>query len=203
MKKIIALLGAGVLAITLTACGSSAIEATVGSDRVSVSDVTTSVNNILAERKKVDTTGMNLPTGDALALNELNFHLIAYLLADTAAQNGVSITPAEIAARRASIVSQVGSESKMPKALVGANIASTDFPMYLNTILYDEGLAKKVQSQGVTAAQTQAALEKLVSVVGEKLKVKVDPKYGIWDAARSVVTAPAGSAPAPAPSASK
>lgn len=203
MKKIIALLGAGVLAITLTACGSSAIEATVGSDRVSVSDVTTSVNNILAERKKVDTTGMNLPTGDALALNELNFHLIAYLLADTAAQNGVSITPAEIAARRASIVSQVGSESKMPKALVGANIASTDFPMYLKTILYDEGLAKKVQSRGVTAAQTQAALEKLVSVVGEKLKVKVDPKYGIWDAARSVVTAPAGSAPAPAPSASK
>jgi hypothetical protein len=203
MKKIIALIGAGALAITLTACGSSAIEASVGSDKVTVSDVTTSVNNILAERKKVDTTGMNLPTGDALALNELNFHLIAYLLADTAAQNGVTITPAEIAARRASIVSQVGSEKNLPKALVGANIASADFPMYLKTILYDEGLAKKVQGQGVSAAQTQAALEKLVSIVGAKLKVKVDPKYGIWDATRSVVTAPSGSAPAPAPSASK
>jgi len=203
MKKIVALIGAGVLAITLTACGSSAIEASVGSDKVTVSDVTTSVNNILAERKKVDTTGMNLPTGDALALNELNFHLIAYLLADTAAQNGVTITPAEIAARRASIVSQVGSEKNLPKALVGANIASADFPMYLRTILYDEGLAKKVQAQGVSAAQTQAALEKLVSIVGAKLKVKVDPKYGIWDATRSVVTPPAGSAPAPAPSASK
>ena len=203
MKKIVALIGAGVLAITLTACGSSAIEASVGSDKVTVSDVTTSVNNILAERKKADTTGMNLPTGDALALNELNFHLIAYLLADTAAQNGVTITPAEIAARRASIVSQVGSEKNLPKALVGANIASADFPMYLRTILYDEGLAKKVQAQGVSAAQTQAALEKLVSIVGAKLKVKVDPKYGIWDATRSVVTPPSGSAPAPAPSASK
>ena len=203
MKKIVALIGAGVLAITLTACGSSAIEASVGSDKVTVSDVTTSVNNILAERKKVDTTGMNLPTGDALALNELNFHLIAYLLADTAAQNGVTITPAEIAARRASIVSQVGSEKNLPKALVGANIASADFPMYLRTILYDEGLAKKVQGQGVSAAQTQAALEKLVSIVGAKLKVKVDPKYGIWDATRSVVTPPSGSAPTPAPSASK
>ena len=203
MKKIVALIGAGVLAITLTACGSSAIEASVGSDKVTVSDVTTSVNNILAERKKVDTTGMNLPTGDALALNELNFHLIAYLLADTAAQNGVTITPAEIAARRASIVSQVGSEKNLPKALVGANIASADFPMYLKTILYDEGLAKKVQAQGVSAAQTQSALEKLVSIVGAKLKVKVDPKYGIWDATRSVVTPPTGSAPAPAPSASK
>jgi len=203
MKKIIALIGAGALAITLTACGSSAIEASVGSDKVTVSDVTTSVNNILAERKKVDTTGMNLPTGDALALNELNFHLIAYLLADTAAQNGVTITPAEIAARRASIVSQVGSEKNLPKALVGANIASADFPMYLRTILYDEGLAKKVQAQGVSAAQTQAALEKLVSIVGAKLKVKVDPKYGIWDATRSVVTPPSGSAPTPAPSASK
>jgi hypothetical protein len=203
MKKIVALIGAGVLAITLTACGSSAIEASVGSDKVTVSDVTTSVNNILAERKKVDTTGMNLPTGDALALNELNFHLIAYLLADTAAQNGVTITPAEIAARRASIVSQVGSEKNLPKALVGANIASADFPMYLRTILYDEGLAKKVQAQGVSAAQTQSALEKLVSIVGAKLKVKVDPKYGIWDATRSVVTPPTGSAPAPAPSASK
>jgi hypothetical protein len=203
MKKIVALIGAGVLAVTLTACGSSAIEASVGSDKVTVSDVTTSVNNILAERKKVDTTGMNLPTGDALALNELNFHLIAYLLADTAAQNGVTITPAEIAARRASIVSQVGSEKNLPKALVGANIASADFPMYLKTILYDEGLAKKVQAQGVSAAQTQSALEKLVSIVGAKLKVKVDPKYGIWDATRSVVTPPTGSAPAPAPSASK
>jgi len=203
MKKIVALIGAGVLAITLTACGSSAIEASVGSDKVTVSDVTTSVNNILAERKKADTTGMNLPTGDALALNELNFHLIAYLLADTAAQNGVTITPAEIAARRASIVSQVGSEKNLPKALVGANIASADFPMYLRTILYDEGLAKKVQAQGVSAAQTQAALEKLVSIVGAKLKVKVDPKYGIWDATRSVVTPPSGSAPTPAPSASK
>ena len=203
MKKIVALIGAGVLAITLTACGSSAIEASVGSDKVTVSDVTTSVNNILAERKKADTTGMNLPTGDALALNELNFHLIAYLLADTAAQNGVTITPAEIAARRASIVSQVGSEKNLPKALVGANIASADFPMYLRTILYDEGLAKKVQGQGVSAAQTQAALEKLVSIVGAKLKERVDPKYGIWDAARSVVTPPTGSAPAPAPSASK
>jgi hypothetical protein len=203
MKKIIAFIGAGVLAITLSACGSSAIEASVGSDKVTVSDVTTSVNNILAERKKVDTTGMNLPTGDALALNELNFHLIAYLLADTAAQNGVSITPAEIAARRASIVSQVGSEKNLPKALVGANIASADFPMYLKTILYDEGLAKKVQAQGVSPAQTQAALEKLVSIVGAKLKVKVDPKYGNWDAVRSVVTPPAGSAPSPAPSASK
>ena len=203
MKKIVALIGAGVLAITLTACGSSAIEASVGSDKVTVSDVTTSVNNILAERKKVDTTGMNLPTGDVLALNELNFHLIAYLLADTAAQNGVTITPAEIAARRASIVSQVGSEKNLPKALVGANIASADFPMYLRTILYDEGLAKKVQAQGVSAAQTQAALEKLVSIVGAKLKVKVDPKYGIWDATRSVVTPPSGSAPTPAPSASK
>jgi len=203
MKKIVALIGAGVIAITLTACGSSAIEASVGSDKVTVSDVTTSVNNILAERKKADTTGMNLPTGDALALNELNFHLIAYLLADTAAQNGVTITPAEIAARRASIVSQVGSEKNLPKALVGANIASADFPMYLRTILYDEGLAKKVQAQGVSAAQTQAALEKLVSIVGAKLKVKVDPKYGIWDATRSVVTPPSGSAPTPAPSASK
>ncbi len=203
MKKIVALIGAGVLAITLTACGSSAIEASVGSDKVTVSDVTTSVNNILAERKKVDTTGMNLPTGDALALNELNFHLIAYLLADTAAQNGVTITPAEIAARRASIVSQVGTEKNLPKALVGANIASADFPMYLNTVLYEEGLANKVQSQGVYAADTQAALQKLASIVSEKLKVKVNPKYGIWDGMHSVVTAPAGSAPAPTPSTSK
>jgi hypothetical protein len=203
MKKIVALIGAGVLAITLTACGSSAIEASVGSDKVTVSDVTTSVNNILTERKKVDTTGMNLPTGDALDLYELNFHLIAYLLADTAAQNGVSITPAEIAARRASIVSQVGSESGMPKALVGANIASADFPMYLKTVLYEEGLAKKVQAQGVATADTQAALQKLASIVSEKLKVKVNPKYGIWDAAHSVVMPPSGSVPAPAPSASK
>ena len=102
MKKILAaFVGVVVLAAAGLSLwhflGTSSPVATIGTDKVTVSDVNDSVNEILAERKGVSTTGMQLATGADLTLAEVNFHVIAYLLADTASENLVNVTQAEIA----------------------------------------------------------------------------------------------------------
>lgn len=185
--------------------GTSSPVATIGNDKVTVADVNNSVNEILAERKGVSTTGMQLATGADLTLAEVNFHVIAYLLADTASENLVNVTQAQIASRRANIVTQVGGEAKLSKALVAANIAQKDFPLYLHTLLFEEGLSALVIKEGVNQANATPAVQALIVAEAKKVGIVVNPKFGKWDETQvgvvrstsSVLTSPV---PAPAPS---
>lgn len=166
------------------------VVANVGKDVVTVKDVTNSVNEILAERKGVDTTGMQIATGADLTLEEVNFHVIAYLLADTAKANNVTVSDAEVATRKASIVSQLGSAADLPKALVAANIASADLNLYIRSLLYDEKLANLLEAKGVSQADAGAKLQADVATEATDIGVKINPKYGNWDSTQAVVTAP-------------
>ena len=194
MKKIIAaivgvvvLAGAGIgLWIVLE---TASPVATVGKEKVSATDVNNSIKEILAERKGVATTGMQLAKGNDLTMSEVNFHLISYLLVDTASANGISVSAADVAARRANMVTQVGGEAKLPQALVAANIAQKDFPLYLKTLLFDEGLAKQVMKQGVAQANAGQAIQALVTAEAKKVGITVNSKYGKWDPAQAAVVA--------------
>ena len=179
------------LTLAVTVFKSPAVEAHVGKDVVTVKDVTNSVNEILAERKGVDTTGMQIATGAQLSLAELNFHLISYLLADTAAANNIKITDGDVTGRKAAIISQVGSPSKLPQALVAANIASEDLDLYIRSLLYDEQLATLLETSGVSQANAGTALEQEVAAEAAKVGVKVNSKYGTWDSTQAIVAAPA------------
>ena len=170
------------------------VVANVGKDVVTVKDVTNSVNEILAERKGVDTTGMQIATGADLTLAEVNFHVIAYLLADTAAANKITVSDGDVAARKASIISQVGSASKLPQALVAANIASEDLNLYIRSLLYDEQLAALLEKAGVSQANAGTALETDVAAEATKIGVSINPKYGVWDPSQAVVSPPKVSA---------
>jgi len=185
---LVVLVGAGVT-LKLTVFKPAAV-AHIGKDVVTVKDVTNSVNEILAERKGVDTTGMQIATGADLTLEEVNFHVIAYLLADTAKANNVTVTDAEVATRKASIIKQLGSASDLPKALVAANIASADLNLYLRSLLYDEKLATLLEQKGVAQADAGAKLQADVATEGTDVGVKINPKYGNWDSTQAVVTAP-------------
>jgi hypothetical protein len=178
------------LVLAFTVFKSAPVEAHVGKDVVTVKAVTESVNAIMAERKGVDTTGMQIATGKDLQLAELNFHLISYLLADTGAEQNITVTDAAVATRKASIISQVGSAAKLPQALVAANIASKDLDLYIRSLLYDEQLATIIEKSGISQANAGTALEQKVAAVALKIGVKVDPKYGVWDATQAIVTAP-------------
>ena len=170
---------------------SSAPAATVGKTKITASEINSSVKTIVAERKTVSTTGMQLAFGDALNAEELNYYIISTLLADTAAANGVSVTDAQVTAREAAILKQEGSAAKLKSGEVSAGIASTDFPGYVREILYVEALTTLVEKQGTSVSNSGTAVQGLVRAQAAKEGVKIDKKYGTWDATNVTVNPPA------------
>ena len=119
MKKIVAIVGASLL-VLLTGCSQVNSAATIGSTDVPITTVQNTVKDILSERTKIDTTGMQLQTGADLNVAALRFHVISVLFDHLAVALKLSITDAQIATTRASIISKIGTEADLPKALIGA-----------------------------------------------------------------------------------
>lgn len=193
VKKIVAITGS-VLLVLLTGCSQINSAATIGKTEVPISTIQTSVTNVLTERSKVDTTGMQLKLGTDLNLSEVRFHVISVLFDHIATALKIPITDAQIATTRAAIITKVGSEADLPKALVGAGIASSDFPRYLRTALIAQELEKVAAAAGDTSTDG-SAIQKLLAAQANKEKVIINPKYGTWDYTNgNVVPAPANSA---------
>ncbi len=205
MKKIIA----GVIgALVVAGAGvglwffldSSVAAATVGKVKISASQVDGTVKAIIAERKTVSTTGMQLAFGSSLNAEALNYYIISTLLAQTAAANNITVTDAQVKTRAASILTQQGSAAKLKLGEVSSSIASKDFPGYVREILYVEGLTALVEKQGTAVADSGTAVQSLVRAVALKDGVKVNAKYGTWDATQVTVVPPAAaSSTTPAP----
>lgn len=202
MKRVIALISIA-SALLLAGCSQVGAAATVGSSRITQATVQKSIDEIIAERTKVNTTGMQLVMGAELNRSQLRFHLISALLGAVAADEKISITKAEIDTRRATILTQLGGEANLPKALVGASIASADFPEYLQLILQSEKIAQYEAAHGVAKADTGAAIQKLVVAKAAAIKVTVNPQYGKWDAATGDIVATDVASPAASPAATK
>lgn len=198
MKRIIAVITVA-SALVLTGCSQVGAAATVGDTKITEAQIQKSIDAALAERKKVDTTGMQLETGANFNRNQLRFHLISTLVGAVVADLKISVTKAEIDARRAEILTQLGGEANLPKALVGAGIASADFDEYLQLILYSEKLAKAEVAAGVAEADTGTAIQKLVVDKAKKIGVTVNPKYGKWDPATGDVLPLDAASPAATP----
>ena len=193
MKKIVAIVGASLL-VLLTGCSQVNSAATIGSTDVPITTVQNTVKDILSERTKIDTTGMQLQTGADLNVAALRFHVISVLFDHLAVALKLSITDAQIATTRASIISKIGTEADLPKALIGAGIAKVDFPRYLRTVLIAQEIVKVAAAAGDTSTDG-SGIQKLIIAQANKDKVVINPKYGSWDAANAnVVAAPANSA---------
>jgi hypothetical protein len=155
--------------------------ASVGDSQISIATVEKSVTSIMAERAKVDVSQMTLDTGAALATGQVRFHLISLLLADVAAEKKIVNSPADVAARKAQILAQVGGEKALPNALVGAGIAPEDFTTYINSVLYSEKLTALAIKAGATTATAGNAIQAMVVDLAKRKKVTVNPRYGKWD----------------------
>lgn len=171
---------------------SSALAATVGTTKITATEVDGSVKQVLSERQSVLTTGMQLATGSALNAQQLNFHIISTLLEQTAAANKLTVTPAQVASRTAAIAKQEGSPAKLKSGEVSAGIASADFPNYVKEILYVEALTSLVEKQGTSVANSGTAVQGLVRAEAAKVGVTIkdSKKYGTWDATQVTVVPP-------------
>ena len=188
MKKILALVAVAVTFV-LTGCSQVGAAATVGDTKITQATVQGSIDSILAERAKVDTTQMQLETGEVLNRSQLRFHLLSQLLREVGSELKITVSKAEIDTRRASIIDQVGGATSLPNALVNAGIAPGDLDIYIEAISFSDKIGQKLTAAGVTQDQIGTELQKLVVAKAKELGVTVNPRYGKWDATVADVVA--------------
>jgi hypothetical protein len=188
-KKLIALAGVG-LVLVLTACSGQSSAASIGDTEVPLSTVQDTINEILKERNKVETEDLTLAAGVELNTNAIRFHVISVIFDDIAEKIEMTVTDAELAARREDIISQIGSEDGLAFALVGAQIAPQDFERYIRTVLLAEKIGAALESQGETAADG-SGIQNLIIAMGKEQKVDINPRYGSWDYETGNITPPA------------
>jgi len=202
LKKFTAVTIASIAAIALflTGCSQVGAAATIGSTKITQATVQTSIDTLMAERSGVDTSQMQLETGEDLNRGQLRFHLFAGLLKAAATSKKVTVTKAEIDTRRQEIIEQIGGATNLPQALVGAGIASTDFDIYLEAVLNSEKIQKAFIADGVPEAEIPAKMQELVVATGKSNKVTVNPRYGVWNPDTAEVTAAVSDAVSPSTS---
>ena len=188
MKKILALVAVATT-LLLTGCSQVGSAATIGSTKITQATVQGSIDAILAARQGVDTSQMQLETGEILNRGQLRFHLLTALLREVGKEIKLSVSKAEIDARRQGIIDQVGGEEALPNALVGAGIAPNDFDQYIEAILISDKITQALTAAGVTEADMGAQISKLVVAKAKELGVTVNPRYGKWDATIADVVA--------------
>ncbi len=192
MKKILVSLTV-IAALLLSGCAQVGAAATVGDVKITQATVQASIDSIMAARGSVDITAMQLESGETLNRGQLRFHLVSYLLLQAAKELKLEVTKAEIDTHRASILEQVGGEGELPSALVGAQIALKDLDQYIEAIIISDKLSQALVGSGVAQDSVGFEIQKLIVAKATQLKVSINPRYGIWDAANADVI-PADSA---------
>ena len=188
MKKILAIVAVATT-LLLTGCSQVGTAASLGSTKITQATVQGSIDAILAARKGVDTSQMQLETGEALNRGQLRFHLLTAILREVGKELKLSVSKAEIDTRRQSILDQVGGADALPSALVGAGIAPNDFDQYIEAISLSDKISQAITGAGVAESEVGTEIQKLVVAKAKELGVTVNPRYGTWDATVADVVA--------------
>jgi uncharacterized protein (DUF2164 family) len=179
-----------VLAILLlTSCASMSSGVSVGETNYSGQQIQKVVDEILSARKDIDTTAMQLTQGPELLRDQAQFLIVTALLDEIAKEKNIVVTKADVAARRADIVINVGGESELPTALVGANLAASNLDAYLKVLIISERLDAFFINSGTPEAEAPALVAKEVTDMATKLGVEVNPKYGKWNPTNASIDA--------------
>lgn len=188
MKKILTALVVAT-GLLLTGCSNVDTALSLGDTKVTTAELQTHVDSVLAERAKVDTTQMQLETGETLVRNQLQFQLLILGFAEIAKDLEIKITNSEVAARRGEIAEQVGGEEALPNALVSASIAPEDFEGYLRAILTTEKLGQALAQTGTPEGDIQNRIQELFIAKVNELKIEINPRYGKWDSVTGQIIA--------------
>ena len=195
MKKVIGAILA-VAALFLSGCSQVDSAATVGETKIELSELQSQIDTILTERKAVDTSQMQLETGEALTRSQLAY-MISNLIIDEVAKNEkIEISNSDLEAYKVEIYANIGGEANLPNILVNASIPSSGLEKVLRRDLVLRKLSERETAAGGDSASVNEKIQSLVTEMANKLKVTVNPRYGTWDPTTLTVVAaePAGDA---------
>jgi hypothetical protein len=183
-KKLVSMFLAVLL---VSGCGGMSAGVSIGDKEIKASEIQKSVDEILTARTSVDTSQMQLIEGPELLRNQAQFAIISRLLDQIALDKKLTVTQADVGARRADIISSIGGESELPKALVGASLAASNFDAYLRILIISERLNSDFTATGMPQDQATEEVTKLVTLTATKLGVKINAKYGKWNPATASI----------------
>jgi len=198
VKKILALLGV-ISVLALSGCDKVDSAATVGDITISQASAQSIIDEVLAERAKIDTAGLQIQTGNALNRSQLRFTIVTTLFDEIAKELKLEISSTEIEKAKADLIAQSGGQEALAKNLVAAEIAPSNFDNYVRAIITSNKLQEALKASGVSDADVSARITQLINAKAAELKVEVNPRYGTWDQDTGdiVATDAAGSAVVP------
>jgi hypothetical protein len=183
-KKIVSMFLAVLL---VSGCGGMSTGVSIGDKEIKASEIQKSVDEILTARNYKDTSQMQLVEGPELLRTQAQFVIISNLLDQIAIDKKLDITQADVGARKADIIASIGGESELPKALVGASLAASNFDAYLRILIISERLNTDLTATGMPQEQATEEVTKMVTLTASKLGVKVNAKYGKWNPATASI----------------
>ncbi len=175
--------------LLLTSCSSMSEGVSIGDKDFSINQIQQSVDQILESRKTVDTSQLNNLSAPDLLRGQAQFFIASEIFSQIATDLSIEVTPSEIAARRTQIIASLGGESKLPAALVSANLAASDLDTNLKTLIISERMQSNFINSGGLETEYFAYLQDLIVKTAKKLGVKVNPKYGKWNSETASIDA--------------
>ena len=180
MKKSLAVLTIA-SALLLTGCSQANEAATIGDFKITQTELQSSIDAVMAERTKVDTSQMQLETGEELNRGQLRFKILMHTFDEIAKELKIEVTSSQVGAKKASIIQSVGGEAELPKNLVNAAIALQDFDAYVRAIVISDQIAEALAQSGVAEEEVSTKVGDLLNAKAKSLGVKINPRYGVWD----------------------
>ena len=180
MKKILAVLTIA-SALLLTGCSQANEAATIGGFKITQTELQSSIDAVMAERSKVDTSQMQLETGEELNRGQLRFKILMHTFDEIAKELKIEATSSQIESTKASIIASVGGEAELPKNLVNAAIALQDFDAYVRAIVISNQVSAALAQSGVAEEEVSTKVGDLLNAKAKTLGVKINPRYGVWD----------------------
>jgi hypothetical protein len=171
-----------ILALSLSGCGQMSEGVQVGTTKIAVSEIQKSIDQILQERKGVDTSQMQLLFGADLATSQAQLQVISLITDQIAKDKNIQISKSDIEQRKTEIEQQlIDQGGDLKSALVGAGIASSNLDKYLNITLVTQKLSANLKAAGVADEQIDSEVSKIIGSTAKSLKVKINPRYGKWN----------------------
>jgi len=180
LKKILAVLTIA-SALLLTGCSQTNEAATIGDFKISQTELQSSIDAVMAERAKVDSSQMQLESGEELNRGQLRFKILMHTFDEIAKELKIDVTSSQMGAKKASIIQSVGGEAELPKNLVNAAIAQQNFDTYVRAIVISEQISAALSQSGIADEEVSAKVGQLLTAKAKSLGVKVNPRYGAWD----------------------
>jgi len=171
-----------ILALSLSGFGQMSEGVQVGTTKIAVSEIQKSIDQILQERKGVDTSQMKLLFGADLATSQAQLQVISLITDQIAKDKNIQISKSDIEQRKTEIEQQlIDQGGDLKSALVGAGIASSNLDKYLNITLVTQKLSTNLKAAGVADEQIDSEVSKIIGSTAKSLKVKINPRYGKWN----------------------